>query len=252
MIIDLSCDLGEATNDEAAAVERELWPLITSANIACGGHVGDEQSMREAVRLARMNSVTVGAHPSYPDRTNFGRKSISIPATDLAASLREQLESLAMIAEEEGARLSHAKPHGALYNDAHHDVALATVVVDACVSRGIAVVTSLGSAVERIARERGCAVVLEGFGDRRYRADGSLQPRSEDGSLLLDPDVAAAQAVRLARGEPIVSAEGAAIGVRCSTICIHSDMPRAGTRLMRIREALTRAGVSFDAAAREM
>lgn len=237
MKIDLSCDLGEASDAESLAVEDAIWPLITSANIACGGHTGDEMSMRRAVRLALTHGVAIGAHPSYPDREHFGRRSMTIGPEALRAALREQIAALARIAAEEGAAVTHVKPHGALYNDAHRDVALAAVIIDVCAGAGAAVVASTGSAVEREARTRRCGMILEGFADRGYRGDGSLQPRAETGALLLDFDAAAAQAVTLARS--------------CETICIHSDMPGAVGRLTRIRAALIEAGFVIASLSRE-
>lgn len=242
MNIDLSCDMGESSDAESLAVEEAIWPLITSANIACGGHAGDDASMRRAVRRALAHGVAIGAHPSYPDREHFGRKSMDIGREALSAALREQIRALAVIAAEEGAAVKHVKPHGALYNDAHQDPVLAQAIVEVCSEAGAAIVASAGSAVERVARDRGCRVILEGFADRRYRGDGSLQPRGEEGSLLLDISAAAAQAVRLAQSAPITAAGATTVNVPCETICIHSDMPGAVARLTRIRAALTDAG----------
>lgn len=247
MTIDLSCDLGEATDDTSLELEARIWPLITSANIACGGHVGDEASMRAAVRNAIANEVTIGAHPSYPDREHFGRQSLAIAEDALHAALTSQLQGLDAIAASEGGKLAHAKPHGALYNDAHRDSALAAVIVDVCLARQLAVVASPGSAVEREALARGCRVILEGFADRRYRSDGSLQPRSERDSLILDLNDAAMQAVRLAKGKTIVAADGREIHVECETICIHSDLDGALERLQKIRTMLEACGVAIAA-----
>jgi UPF0271 protein len=245
MTIHLSCDLGEATEADTLAVEARIWPLITSANIACGGHVGDEASMRAAVESAIEHGVTIGAHPSYPDRESFGRKSMSMDPQDLRASLGEQMRNLGEIAARAGGRLVHAKPHGALYNDAHTDEGLAEIIVEACMELGLTVVTSSGSAVERAAAARECPVLLEGFADRRYRNDGSLVPRTEPDALILDFTDAAMQAVRLAKGKSVVSSEGREIRIPCDTICIHSDMEGSVERLERIRTMLDACGVAI-------
>ncbi|MBK5260551.1 MAG: LamB/YcsF family protein [Thermoanaerobaculia bacterium] len=242
MNIDLSCDMGESSDAGSLAVEEAIWPLITSANIACGGHAGNDASMRHAVRLAIAHDVAIGAHPSYPDREHFGRRSMDIGREALGAALREQIGALARIAAEEGAAVEHVKPHGALYNDAHRDLAAAQAIVEVCREAGAAIVAAAGSAVEREARGRGCRVILEGFADRRYRGDGSLQPRGEEGSLLLDISAAAAQAVKLAQSAPITAADATTVNVPCETICIHSDMPGAVARLQCIRAALIDAG----------
>ena len=251
MNIDLSCDLGEASDADAVDVETRIWPRITSANIACGGHAGDEATMRSAVQLALAHGVAIGAHPSYPDRENFGRRSMKIGREQLRAALLRQLDDLARVSAREGGVVRHVKPHGALYNDAHHDAAVARVIVDACRVSSLALVVSHGSALEREAKAAGCRVILEGFGDRRYRSDGSLQPRGEAGALLLDPDEAAAQAVSLARSSRAATADGTTVMVPCETICIHSDMDGAVDRLERIRAALQAAGFSFAAVATE-
>ncbi len=243
MTIDLSCDLGEATDAASPAVEREIWPLITAANIACGGHTGDDASMRRSVRLALLHGVAIGAHPSYPDREHFGRRSMQLDPAILLQSLAGQIAALARICEEERADLRHVKPHGALYNDAHHDEQVARIIVQACLQHRVAIVATHGSAVERAARAADCAVIEEGFADRRYRSDGSLQPRSEAGSLLLDLDDAAAQALQLATRQTAIAVDGIEIELPCQTICIHSDMPNAAERLVRIREALLSAGI---------
>ncbi len=244
MNIDLSCDLGEAIDAPSLAVEAAIWPLITSSNIACGGHVGDDDSMRRSVRLALQHGVLIGAHPSYPDREHFGRKSMQLDSATLATALDEQLSALSRIINEEGGDLSHVKPHGALYNDAHHDLEVARIIVAICLERQLALVASPGSAVEREAHRAGCSVIREGFADRRYRSDGSLQPRSEVGALILDFDEAVAQALLLATHQTVIASDGGEIELPCQTICVHSDMPGAPERLTRIRAVLLAGGVT--------
>ena len=230
-MIDLSADLGEG-----AAGEEEVWPLITSANVACGGHVGDEASMRDAVRRAREHGVRLGAHPSYPDRANFGRKSMAMEPAALRDTLREQIGALRAIAGE----LHHVKPHGTLYNDAHRDRALAEVVVEAL--DGLAIVCSDTSQMAAAARAAGTPVIREAFADRCYEADGSLVSRSLAGSLLTI-DEAAAQASLLASEGVVVARDGSRIRIAFETICIHADMEGAVERLRAVRRALGAAGI---------
>ncbi len=231
--IDLSCDLGEASTAAEDLVESRLWPLITSANVACGGHIGDSSTMQRAAERARTHSVALGAHPSYPDRANFGRKRISISSPALVDALVEQIDALATIAREAGLSLAHIKPHGALYNDAHHDRGLADSIVAAVARPGrrIAIVCSPVSALFEASTQAGVPTIAEAFADRRYLPDGSLVPRGEADALILEPREAAGQALSLAR--------------TASTICIHSDMPRSVERLEAIREALSAAGFGF-------
>jgi UPF0271 protein len=233
-VIDLSADMGEGSPGE-----EEIWPLISSANVACGGHVGDAESMAHASRRARELSVRLGAHPSYPDRPNFGRKSMSMSPAALRASLSEQIGALREVADREGVLLRHVKPHGALYNDAHHDRNLAGVIVDAVrqVDRELAIVVPDASQMASAARAAGTPVVREAFADRRYNADGSLVSRKEAGSLLT-VDEAADQAEMLVRERAVVARDGSPVRVAFDTICIHADMQNAVERLRAIRKRL--------------
>ena len=237
MRIEISCDLGEARTEEERAVEARLWTLVDAANVACGGHVGDRESMREAVRAASRNGVILGAHPSFPDREGFGRRPMEIPPDALARSLREQIGVLRGIAEEEGVELRRVKPHGALYNLAHTDEKLASIVAEAVQESGwLALVASPGSALLGAGERLGLEVIAEAFGDRRYRNDGSLVPRSEKGALLLDINEAAAQVERLATLGRVVTAAGEEIPIRFATVCVHGDMPDAVARVEAIRK----------------
>jgi len=229
-VIDISADLGEGAPDEPA-----IWPLITSANVACGGHYGDVNSMTHAVQRARELGTTIGAHPSYPDRANFGRKSMSMPPEVLRATLIEQITALLDIA----GKLHHVKPHGALYNDAHKDRTLAEIVIDAirAIDETLPIVCSDKSEMAAAARAAGTPVIREAFADRRYNADGSLVARSEPGSLLT-VDEAAAQAAMLANESAVIARNGTRIEIPFDTICVHADMEHAVERLRAIRKAL--------------
>jgi UPF0271 protein len=229
-VIDLSADLGEGAPDEP-----EIWPLITSANVACGGHYGDADSMTHAAGRARKLGTHIGAHPSYPDRANFGRKSMSMPPDALRATLIEQITALLDIA----GPLHHVKPHGALYNDAHKDRALAENLIAAIrdVDPALPVVCSDSSQMAAAARSAGTPVIREAFADRRYNPDGSLVARSEPGSLLT-VDEAAAQAALLANEGAVIARDGTKISIPFDTICVHADMEHAVERLRAIRKML--------------
>ena len=213
-MIEISCDLGELSPD----FERPIWQWIDAANVACGGHAGDESTMRNAVAMARHHKVIVGAHPSYPDRENFGRKSMRMDAMDLRRTLTEQIEALRAI----GA-IERVKAHGALYNDAHRDRALADIIVQAVldIDPALALVAIDTSQMAAAAREAGLRVIREAFADRGYQADGSLIPRGQPGALLGIQE-AAEQAMRL----------------EADTICIHADMEGSLERLRAIRQRL--------------
>jgi UPF0271 protein len=229
-VIDLSADLGEGAPDEP-----EIWPLITSANVACGGHYGDVESMTHAAKRAHELGTRIGAHPSYPDRANFGRKSMSMPSAALRATLIEQITALCEIA----GKLNHVKPHGALYNEAHKDRALADIVIDAirAVDPMMAIVCSVSSEMAAAARAAGTPVIREAFADRRYNPDGSLVARSEAGSQLTVAE-AAAQAAMLAKEGAVIARDGSRIAVPFDTMCVHADMEHAVERLRAIRKAI--------------
>lgn len=234
MNVDISADLGEGS-----AGEEEIWTLIDSANVACGGHVGDEQSMAIAARSAKQLGVRLGAHPSYPDRENFGRVSVKIAAGKLRDALAEQIATLADVAARQGVVLRHVKPHGALYNDAHRDRPLANVIVDAMalVEPALSLVAPDHSEMAVAARERGTAVIREAFADRRYEADGSLMSRKKPGSLLTIEE-AVAQAASLATGGFVMAADGSRLPIAFDTLCVHADMEGAVDRLRAIRKRL--------------
>ena len=230
-MIDLSADLGEGSPGE-----DEIWPLITSANVACGGHVGDAGSMAAAARFAKQFDVRFGAHPSYPDRANFGRVSMQLAPDELHASLIAQITALQAFA-----RVEHVKPHGALYNDAHRDRALADVIVDAlrAFDASIALVAPDRSQMAAAARAAGTRVIREAFADRRYEPDGSLTPRRLKGSTLT-VDEAAEQAAMLAQEGVVIARDGSRIALAFDTICIHADMEGAVERLRAVARVTAR------------
>ena len=233
-MIDLSADLAEGAEDEA-----KIWPMISSANVACGGHVGDARSMSTAVRRAKRHGVRVGAHPSYPDRANFGRKSMAMSPAELRASLVEQISALRAIAERDNVVLHFVKPHGALYNDAHHDAVLSRAIIESirAVDPALAIVCPNSSEMATAARAAGMPVIREAFADRRYNPDGSLVSRSIAGSLLT-VDEAADQAEMLAREGAVLARDGSRLPVAFDTLCIHADMEHAVERLRAIRKRL--------------
>lgn len=233
MTIDLNCDMGELPD---ATLEEALMPHITSANIACGGHAGDADSMRRTVDLARRYGVAVGAHPGYPDRANFGRAEMPLSAEQIAETVREQIAALAAIA----GGLAHVKPHGALYNVAAKNPGVARAIGDgvARFNPELVLVGLAGSIMLDAWREMGFRVAAEGFADRRYEPDGSLRPRRFADALLTEPATAAAQAARLA-------GEG-----RAQTICIHSDTPGSAQIVAAVADALRIAGWELRSLAR--
>lgn len=241
--IDLNADLGEGAGEDPAVMAQ-----ITRANIACGGHAGDVTTMAETLTLARERGVLCGAHPSYPDRANFGRVSITMAADDLAAALDLQITALATAAATAGVAVDHVKAHGALYNDAANDPALAALVARAAAKAGIArLLGPPGSALEAAAGEAGLTFLAEAFVDRAYEADGRLAPRDKPGAVLADPALCAAQALRLAREGRVETLGGGDIAVRADTLCLHADKRGAGAVAAAVHAELEAAGFTVGA-----
>lgn len=244
MKIDLNADLGEGMgNDEA------IMRYVSSCNIACGGHAGDEASMRRALTSAAAAGVACGAHPSYPDRPGFGREPYRGSRQTLAASLSEQMANLLQVAAELGVKLTHVKPHGALYNDAVRDEDLAKMFVRevAELLPETTVVGAPSSCLAIEASKSGLEFLPEGFADRRYLSDGQLLPRMIDGAVLHDPEEQVAQALQIVRGEPVQTHGGARFMLSAGTISLHGDTPGAVLAAEHIRKALEASGVVVEA-----
>lgn len=242
--IDLNADLGEG-----AATDAELLAIVSSCNIACGGHAGDAASMAATVAAAAANGVAVGAHPSYPDREGFGRRSAFTGAGELVPALEAQVNELLTIAGKASVRVGHVKPHGALYNDAARDRELADAIC--CSVRALdptlSIVGPPGSALGEAAERAGLAFVAEGFVDRAYRPDGSLVPRSEPGSVYTEPVQASRQAVDIAVAGEVTASDGSIVSLPVQTLCIHGDTPGAVEVARAVSAALVEAGVSIAA-----
>jgi UPF0271 protein len=238
--IDINCDLGEGcANDE------QLMRLISSANIACGYHAGDEETMRRTVELAIENGVAIGAHPSYPDRENFGRTEMSLTADDLFDIISEQIYALARICDAAGAKLHHVKPHGALYNQAAKDRQLATAIAVAVnnVSTELTLYGLSGSYLISEAGAIGLATASEVFADRTYQNDGTLTPRSQSDALITDDEVSVAQVLQMIERQSVTSTTGETVPLKAETICIHGDGEHAVAFASKIRAALFEKGV---------
>lgn len=244
----LNADLGELEGPEGRALDEAILGVVTRCNVACGGHAGDDASMRETVRRAKAAGVRIGAHPSYPDRENFGRLTLGISPNVLSAALEDQVRALLRIAGEQEACVSHLKPHGALYNDAARDAELSELIVAVMHRTGITqLLGPPGSALEAVARSAGVSFVAEGFADRGYEADGSLTPRSLAGAVLTDEAIVEENALRMARHSAVVTRTGETLSLSIGTICLHSDTPGAAAHAVRIREALEAAGIRVEA-----
>ncbi len=242
--IDLNADIGEGWGDDDA-----LLTIVSSCNIACGGHAGDADSMARTVSSAIANGVAVGAHPGYPDREGFGRESGFMRGDDLYDSLTAQVTELADIAAHLGAKLVHVKPHGALYNDAVRDAELADVIgrVTAEAPGSPALMGMAGTELEHAARRHGLRFIAEAFIDRAYEADGTLVSRKEPGAVHEDLNVATTQAVRLAKDGEVTARGGEQVSVQADTLCVHGDTPGAAEKARAVRDVLESHGVEIRA-----
>jgi UPF0271 protein len=247
--IDLNCDVGELPEALADGSQEAVLRQVTSANIACGGHAGDAQMMRATIEQAQRCGVAIGAHPGYEDRANFGRIALALSGEELAASVYRQVVALADVAERCGAHIRHVKPHGALYNQAAKDRAIAQAIAEGVARwrRDVVLVGLAGSVMLEEFRAAGFAAAAEGFADRKYEADGSLRPRTSRDALLHEPAEAAAQAVRMAKEGSVVAANGAVIALKVATICIHGDTPGEAQIAAAVRRALEDAGITVRA-----
>jgi len=249
--IDINADLGESEESLANGTDFELMRYITSANVACGGHAGNDQTMRQTLAAARKLGVAVGAHPGYPDRANFGRTESALSPAEIEASVHEQMVSLAKVAGSLDMRLVHVKPHGALYHAANKNRAVALAIGRAvkAVDPQLVVVGQAGSPALEAWRSMGLRCAAEAFADRAYEPDGTLRKRTLPGALLNDPARAAQQAVSISVTHSVIASDGSVLPVEASTICIHSDTPGAAAIAREVNQRLKAAGVLVHALA---
>jgi 5-oxoprolinase (ATP-hydrolysing) subunit A len=234
--IDINCDMGEQPEAIADGTQESLMPHLTSVNIACGGHAGDDDTMRATVAQAMRYNLGIGAHPGYPDPANFGRLELSMPGAELADSIYRQIAALERIVQQAGGHMTHVKPHGALYNQAVHNRELARTIAEgvARFDRRLVLMGLAGSPMLDVFREAGFKVAAEAFADRRYEPDGTLRSRKFEDALIRDPEQAARQALRIA------------LASEAATICIHGDTPGAPSIAAAVARTLGAHGITLQ------
>ncbi|MHB8500780.1 MAG: 5-oxoprolinase subunit PxpA [Candidatus Acidiferrales bacterium] len=247
--IDLNCDMGEIPEAIAGGTQEALMRSITSANVACGGHAGDAETIRATIEQALRCGVAIGAHPGYADRENFGRLELKISPAAVADSVFEQVAALGNIAQSCGARVVHVKPHGALYNQAVRNRELAAAIAQGVArwSRDVVLVGLAGSPMLDVFREAGFVVAAEAFADRRYEPDGTLRSRKFEDALIRDPEEAARQALGMVQRGVVTASDGSEIAVAAQTICIHGDTPGATAIAAMVARKLSEAGIALNA-----
>src|SRR6267378_4446795 len=231
--MDLNCDMGELPEAIADGTQESLMASLTSVNIACGGHAGDEHTMKTTVEQALRWKLAIGAHPGYPDRANFGRLELKLPAKEIADSVYEQVRALAEVAARCGARLAHAKPHGALYNQAVRNRELASAIAEGVArwDRHVVLVGLAGSPMLDVFRDAGFAVAAEAFAD----------------ALIRDPAEAGRQALSIVERGVVIASDGNEVAVDAQTICIHGDTPGTAEIAAAVARTLRQAGVTLSA-----
>jgi UPF0271 protein len=240
--IDINCDLGEGCPNDA-----ELMKYISSANIACGFHAGDHETMRSTVALAQENNVAIGAHPGYNDKENFGRVSMNLSFGEIYDLVIDQILRLHHYCETAGTKMHHLKPHGALYNQAVKDREIAAAIVEAmCAIDSTLIYFGLPNSVMLEEAERvGLGTASEVFADRTYQKDGSLTPRSQPNALIEDIDECIEHVIRMVREQKVIATDGTEVPIKADTICIHGDGEHAVEFASAIHDALTKEGIEI-------
>jgi len=238
--VDINADVGEGLNNEA-----QLMPYLSSCNIACGGHAGDDDTMAQVVKLAKTHKVKIGAHPSFPDRQNFGRKIIEISSADLYTSLKQQIRSLIRVLRAEHLTLHHIKPHGALYNLAAIDEKTARVIIE--VVKSIALPLRLyapyGSVIADIAQKESVKLTYEAFADRNYNDDLTLVSRAEENAVITNPDEVFNHVYRMIFEQKVKTINGVGVDIKADTFCVHGDNPEAIKLLQDLTDKLDKSNV---------
>jgi UPF0271 protein len=240
--VDLNCDLGEGCTTDAA-----IMPFISSANIACGYHAGNEETIRKTLLLAKQFNVAAGAHPSYPDRANFGRKEMELPIQEIKSMVIAQIELVKKLAEEIGLQLQHVKPHGALYNKAARDINTATAIAEAVkeVDTSLILFGLANSESRKAAEKTGLIFYNEVFADRTYTDEGRLTPRSETNALITTNEEAIGQVLQMISKGTVTSTNGHIIPIQADTICIHGDGEHAVSFAQHINSIILASNIQI-------
>jgi UPF0271 protein len=246
MRIDINSDVGESFGAYTIGHDAGLMRSITSANVAAGFHAGDPSVLRQTIRTARAHGVAVGAHPGFPDLIGFGRRELKVTPGEAEDFVLYQVAAVAGVAAAEGVGLQHVKPHGALFNMAVHDAALASAIARAVAAfdKRLILFGLPGSEILRAGRAAGLRVAAEVFADRAYEPDGTLASRKKPGTVIHDPDLVVARAVRMVTQNSVVAIDGSVVALEADTMCVHGDTPGSDDLAARIRAGLEKAGVT--------
>ena len=245
MEININCDLGEKSKHHSNKYDPDLLGIVNSANIACGYHAGDEDTMRETIKISKKNGVSIGAHPSFNDPENFGRKRINLTSAEIKKLIIDQYEILQKIAQKHGEKVTHIKPHGALNNMACEDFELANTIAKAInnIDKNIIFLVPTGSQMEIAAKKLNMKIACEIFADRNYEDDGNLVSRSKDHALITDPEVAKKHVLNMVKNQALNCYSGKQIPCEIDSVCIHGDNQSSLATAKSIRENLLSNGL---------
>ena len=245
MEININCDLGEKSKFHSIENDPELLNIVNSANIACGYHAGDEETMNMVIKISKSNGVSIGAHPSFKDRENFGRKKINLNSSEIIKLITDQYEILQKIAQEHGENVTHIKPHGALNNMACEDFELANTIAKAInnIDKNIIFLVPTGSQMETAAKKLNMKIACEIFADRNYEDDGNLVSRSKDHALITDPNMAKKHVLSMVKNQALNCFSGKQIPCEIDSVCIHGDNESSLATAKSIKENLVSNGL---------
>ena len=248
MEININCDLGESSKFCSTENDPLLLKIVNSANIACGYHAGDKPTMEKTIKISKENSVSIGAHPSFNDPENFGRKRLNLPSGEISKLIIDQINILSNIASSSGIKVTHVKPHGALNNMACEDYELAKTISESIiqVNKDLIFLVPTGSQMEKAGKKLGMKIAAEIFADRNYEDDGNLVSRSKNNAMITDPEIAKKHVIKMVKNQALNCYSGKQIPCEIDSVCIHGDGQSAVKTAKQIREGLIKAGVTLN------
>jgi len=247
MEININCDLGESSKFCSTENDPLLLKIVNSANIACGYHAGDKPTMEKTIKISKENSVSIGAHPSFNDPENFGRKRLNLPSSEITKLIIDQINILSNVAVKEGVKVTHVKPHGALNNMACENYELAKVISESImkVNKELIFLVPTGSQMEKAGKKLGMKIAAEIFADRNYEDDGNLVSRSKDNAMITDPENAKKHVIRMVENQTLNCYSGKQIPCKIDSICVHGDGKSAVNTAKEIKDGLIKSGVTL-------
>ena len=247
MEININCDLGESSKLHSPENAPLLLKIVNSANIACGYHAGDKPTMEKTIEISEKNNVSIGAHPSFNDPENFGRKRLNLPSSEITKLIIDQINILSNVANKTGMKVTHVKPHGALNNMACENYELAKVISESIMkaNKELIFLVPTGSQMEKAGKKLGMKVAVEIFADRNYEDDGNLVSRSKDNAMITDPEIAKKHVIKMVENQAINCYSGKQIPCEIDAICVHGDGSSAVNTAKQIKEGLIKSGVTL-------